>query len=512
MLAEATKPQTDTSRDALRAVASAERAVAAAAENDTALDRASAKRADLAEAAAEAAPAAIAAATTETERDLIRQIFAGIPKVLSLSQAHSEADASDDDTVDEKWKAWEAARKEVEDLACDVVDLAPETAAHALRRVMLYRQVLAFTEGAPLSAGNDDVFAEDLQVMGDGAIAALAALARQTTPDPGPWARAKAAYEAAVIEGEEANQLARAADDALQAAMPIPAVLQLGPGRWYFREEHIERDVSEPHPGNRRLTIEEAAEKLAVLREFKPRYDAESARLRVEELEKAYDAALGRQGKLAEALINTPAPTTEAALHKLQVLLFEWHGIDEPDGVSEVLTGPDPDQWCALRVMQDLMRLTGSASPLATVEPFDADAFIAAFEERPGCVMTAHGPRWQEPQAWPGLLESLEFNARFTVTDPERLTLYCDEKGYAGDERDLIMKGGVFTVDAIALMFPDQPEKVEGLRQLAAEQSAIRKANPAGSHDWGSLKDWQKDAVRAAAKRRDRVAKTGVGQ
>jgi len=395
MLAETERPTSTTATDdPLAAIAAADRAVASANRNGDALERASARRTELITSAAAAAPPAIAAATTAHERDLIRRIFDCIPKVLTLSQAHSEADASDCSTVDAKFEAWNEARREVEGLACEVIDLPPESATDALRRVMLYRHVLAFTEHAPVSAGNGDIFAEDLQVMGDGAIAALTALAAAATPPDGPWAKAKAAYDAAVIAGEAAGVAANAANDALEASMPVPAVLQIGPGRWYFLEAHIERDVREPIPGNRRLTIEEAAEKLAALREFKPRYEAESERLGVARLEKAYDAALGHQGRLAVDLINTPAPTADAILEKLRVLVFEFHGGDSEEGLSELLTGSDPDPWAAVRVMQDLMRLTGSASPLADVQPFDAQAFITTFERQPGCLMTATGPRW----------------------------------------------------------------------------------------------------------------------
>lgn len=384
-------------------ITAASRAIASARikRGGDAYRRARANRKALAAAAAEAAPAAIAAATTETERDLISRIFDSIPQVLALSDIHSLADAREAADVDEKWGAWEAAREEVEGLCRQVMALAPETAADALRRVNLYRQMLAFTEAAAAGEGNDDIFAEDMQVMGESAIAALAALAQVKPPSTDAWDAARAAYEAAARESAAARIRSDAAEDELALAAPVPEALQLGPGRWYFREEHIERDVREPHPQNRRLTVDEAAEKLAILREFLPQHEAESRRLRVEELGQEYDAALSRQGHLAEALINTPAPSAEAAAFKLQVLIYEWHGADTVDGASELLTGTDPDTWAAVRVMQDLMRLAGSASPLLQAEPFDAAAFIARLEANPGCTVTRAGPRWESDAIYP---------------------------------------------------------------------------------------------------------------
>lgn len=181
MLAE---NQTTRRTAARSAETAAHRSVSAA--NRPALDRATAHRRALAVEAAETAPAAVAAAVTDRERDLIARIFQAIPDVLSLSQAHSEADEFDKDTVDENWAVWDAARSEVETLARELIALPAVSIGAASRRVSLYRKVLTFTEGAPEGEGHDGLLDEDAQIMGNAAISALEALAGQE-PDRTEW-------------------------------------------------------------------------------------------------------------------------------------------------------------------------------------------------------------------------------------------------------------------------------------------------------------------------------------
>lgn len=190
----------------------ARRAVADA--NRPSLDRATAQRRALAVEAAETLPAAVAATATAREQDLITSIFEAIPEVLALSQVHSEADEPENDTVDEKWAAWDAARSEVETLARELVALPAESVGAASRRVSLYRKILTFTEGAPEGEGLDGLLAEDAQIMGNAAISALEALAGQV-PDRTEWdAAVKALRDAEWClqrAGREEDSHARAA-------------------------------------------------------------------------------------------------------------------------------------------------------------------------------------------------------------------------------------------------------------------------------------------------------------
>lgn len=211
MLAEAqTNAAATCSADTATTVA--RRAVAAATRSS--LDRATAQRRALAVEAAEALPVAIAAVATDRERDLITRIFEAIPDVLSLSQAHSEADEFDKDTVDEKWAAWDAARSDVETLARELVALPAESVGAASRRVSLYRKILTFTEGAPEGEGLDGLLDEDAKIMGSAAISALEALAGQE-PDRTEWDAAVKALRDAEwrlqCAGREEDSHARAA-------------------------------------------------------------------------------------------------------------------------------------------------------------------------------------------------------------------------------------------------------------------------------------------------------------
>ncbi|MFZ2770024.1 MAG: hypothetical protein WAZ50_02785, partial [Minisyncoccia bacterium] len=292
---------------------------------------------------------------------------------------------------------WMRADAAVRTLSSALLDLPPCSAADTLRRIRLSARVRYLTDGAVTDGVDPDEMAEE--DVREVATAALRALKQAAVPAPAPeWEAAKAAYITARADADMANARAQAALAQLEESHPVPDILCLSDGRRYFLESHIERDVREPFRGNRRLSLDEAAEKLAALRQFTPLYEAESERLGVERLEGEYAAALSRQGQLANALINTPAPTAEAVLEKLQVMTYEFHGVETADDVSELLTGDDPDAWVIARVMQDLMRLTGSASPLADAQPFDADAYIAAFESNPAHRMTAFGPTYLELQ------------------------------------------------------------------------------------------------------------------
>ena len=504
MLAETDHP----AKSVAAAVMSASKAVAAAGPAETAEDRARARRAVLKTEAQAAAHSAIAAATTEHERHLIGRIFDAIPSVIALSQAHSEADASNAPSLDRDRDLWEEGRAQVEALAVEVTELPTESAADALRRVMLYRQVIAWTEGAPLNHGFEGVFEEDMQIMGVAAIGALATLADRPVGDLAAWDAAKIAYEEAVSRSDAANAASKAAHDEVEK-LPFPGALLLSEGRCYFREEHIERDISNPIKGNERLTITQAAEKLAVLREFMPKREALIAELRVEDLEHAYDAALVEQGRLAEDLINTPAPNTAAALYKMQVLLYEWHGIQTPDSVAEALSGTDPDPWGVVRVLQDLLRITGSTADIKDIQPFDSEAFIAAFEQIPGCQMTERGPRYEQPAAWPGLMSSADFDRHFVLKDEAKIRAYMTAVG-CGEDGDRIQQyvrtGIIVSAHNLPMVYPDDPEKVAELQALADEQARLRKSRPSGADQWDALTEWQKEAVRQTAKLRSTTA------
>lgn len=342
---------------------SAHRAVATAArphpepDNLGASLRAQETRRALAAEAAEAGPLAIAAATTDLERSIIQRIFAAIPEVLALSDAHSDADAFDKPSVGEAYAAWDAAYDAVNDLAGELVDLPPETAADAMRRIRLFRQIQVFIEGMPptdnLAVGLHE---QDFEVMGKAAIAALKALAERV-PDSRDWQSALAGYETACAEALVANAKAAAAEAELERTMSVPETLRLGPGRWYFSAEAINRDVVAPHGDNDRLTAEQAAEKLVTLSGFLPRYEHERERLQIEALESAYDAALVRRRASVEAIINTPAPTQAAALSKVHLLLSEWHGADDAEMRAEMIAGSDAEAWAMARIMEDAIRL-----------------------------------------------------------------------------------------------------------------------------------------------------------
>lgn len=330
------------------------------------------------------------------------------------------------------------------------------------------------------------------------------------------WLEALTGYQAAVAEVKTIKAAVDAARSGMDAAAPIPAILQLGPGRWYFREEHIQRDVRQPHPGNKTLTIEEAAAKLTALREFLPVYEAANASHRVEELEAEYDESSERVLHAAEGLINTPAPDAAAAALKLTVVLKEWLGITEAADGDEALTDENPEPWAMVRVAQDLLRLTGGASPLMESQPFDAVGFISTFEALPGHSITPPGldrgvtsrggPQFDHPEAWPGLMDEPTYNAHFTVKDEAVISQWCDAVGASDKNRELYLQGGIFTPDTLAEMYPNEPERIAKLRELEADQTRIRKQKPAGHHLWNDLTEWQQEAVRRAAKVRARKA------
>lgn len=369
MLAETEHPATSVAD----AISSASKAVAAATPAETAEDRASARRAVLKTEAQAAAPSAIAAATTEHERDLIGRIFNAIPSVIALSQAHSEADASNAPSLDSDRNRWEEARTKVEAMAVEVTALPPECAADALRRVLLYRQVIAWTEGAPLSQGFEGVFEEDMQVMGGAAIKALERLAAPP-PDRTTWNAALARFHEAKSAYEDISAQWDALDDAITARAPAwnrrPRECDGKPLLRWSSLQNFETD-RDRLPHMREKVVDWATSEAEALEEL-------------HQVGTAIDSVYDQFCDAERALIQTPAPDLAAVVFKQQRFGIETD--DEKQGYADLAYAAArrdasyvAESW-PLWIHEDILRLAGVNDPLLTTDHFKPRDWKRRFE------------------------------------------------------------------------------------------------------------------------------------
>lgn len=411
---------------------------------------------------------------------------------------------------------WYAAYSEISDMIDSILDLPITSAADLHAKVQAFKSLKG-------TDWDDDERARYAALAalerGNAQLAAAEAVAVVRTDLLAPWLSAKAEHAEAALAAKSAEAALDRAYDAREVEAPVPEALALGPGRWYLSEQNITRDIHSPMSGDPKLTVEEAAEKLAALRAFRPIYDATTKRLRIDDLERENDDRAGALALAAEALLNTPAPDAGAALEKLMILMSQWHGIgEEGDDAPAALTGSDPWPWGVVRVAQDLMRLTGSASPMLAAEPFDAEGFIQKFTAIPGHLIDESGRvSFMSPDAWPGRIAEHEFNALFTLNG-ERLATYRaaerqqpdygTQPGWTEEDEARVnaYTSVIVSADTVHWAYPDDPAKVAELRDIAARQAEIRKSPPAGAHLWKALTDWQKEAVRETAKRLARRA------
>lgn len=389
-IAEGLRPPEGVDPNDLQAVTAAVRAMDRAEgrpDNAGALQKGTAKRAALAAAAAAAAPAAIAAATTDHERDLITRIFDAVPGVLSASQAHSIADATNADDELALHDVWDAARAALEGLTLDLMELRPESPADAVRRILLFRQIMTFTEGAPGGGSLENLFEEDVRHI---AVAAVQALERLAAPvaDRAAWDAALSAYRAA----EARLAITRATSTDLDAQIDATAP------EWLFKPRHVDgkpiliadtlkrfdfvtkASVFGPaeHPG----LIDHRAEFIDWLA---ANAEAMAARDAADLL---YDEQYDALCDVERTLIETPAPDLEAVALKQAMLARELdddkRGYDDPIYFAVARDMSFVSQSWPAHIFTDLQRLAGR--PIPDFEPFQPRLWLNRLKETGGDV------------------------------------------------------------------------------------------------------------------------------
>ncbi len=146
------------------------------------------RRQDLRAQAADRLAAAVAGAANPEEANLIKDIFDHIPRLLDLSDSHSESEG------DATWSRWQTIRNAAEGKARKILAMQPASAGDAARRIALYREILAYTEGSLPGAGLNDLLDDDVSTICTAAVTALEQLAGR---GDGDWDESLRAYEAA---------------------------------------------------------------------------------------------------------------------------------------------------------------------------------------------------------------------------------------------------------------------------------------------------------------------------
>lgn len=121
-------------------------------------------------------PSARSAARSEKERQLLTEIFDSIPKVLTLSEAHSVLeDAGRESDLAER--RWVRALAQVQAKLNQLINLPVESAGDAHRRLTIWREVYGMIELPEAKKTLNDLDREDLHVVADAALKAIRSLA-----------------------------------------------------------------------------------------------------------------------------------------------------------------------------------------------------------------------------------------------------------------------------------------------------------------------------------------------
>lgn len=444
-----------------------------------------------------------------------------------LGEKHSQAEVrygSADSRTQTSHEKWSAARKVLGAAATDISVTPVQTAADALIRGEAFANGI---DGAGDLRANDGLpeFEEDCNTLALSYRAALRGFAARDELSPAFELHLKARDDAEAAYREASAEYERRQAEVKRRA-PVPPELVIKPGAdlWWRTEKAL---IGATQPGRNiypRLTLEEALAKLPILRAFLPVYDAAISELDPDGAVELIDAALDARASATVALMDCPTTSMRGLVMKFSAFMNEWtcerigDQSDNPDTIRRMLTESEPYPWGVARLYQDARRILDAEDRLARVAPFDAAGFIERFTAIPGHEITDQGRvQFLDTDAWPGKMSNTDFDALFTVQG-ERLDTY--REGYRNDpafepnpewtpedeERWQSYSTVILSAEHIHFAYPDDPAKVAELRQIAARQAAIRKSKPVGFHLWEALTDWEKEAVRAEAKRQAREA------
>lgn len=332
------------------------------------------------------------------------------------------------------------------------------------------------------------------------------------------------AYDQADAAYHEASAEHRRREDDLERRAPVPLELQInGLKNVWWRSERML--IAATQPGRKAypdLTLDQALEKVTILRDFLPVYEAVSAEINLDAAIDAIDAALDERAAAATKIMDYPTTSLAGLSRKLRVFISEWGAdqigdhADNPETIQRKLTATDPTPWGIARVYQDVRRILDGDDLIAGIEPFDAQGFIDRFQAIPGHEINNDGRvQFCDPEAWPGKMSNADFDALFTVRG-DRLAIYRDgiksdpsfepnpEWTQEDEDRQSSYTAAIISSELIHHAYPDDPTKVAELRKIAARQKVIRNSKPVGYHLWEELSDWQKAAVRTLAQRQAR--------
>jgi len=231
----------------------------------------------------------------------------------------------------------------------------------------------------------------DEQYVASAALDCLTLAARHDYQARDEWDAAVAAYHAALQTHRETEaDFDRRYAEAI-ALSPTPDILKASNGE-YLTESMIEED--------RRLSFARKVEMINVFREWRPSRDAAVK-------------ALGCDGDPCEATFNTvfeafeaimamTPPDLSGLLLQLRLLIERLHleytheaAVDVPTA-QRLLDEPLNDAGGLFAIYRNALGLAGIDDPVRHVRPFDAAAWVAAFEALPGHEVTGRGPAFIE--------------------------------------------------------------------------------------------------------------------
>jgi hypothetical protein len=417
---------------------------------------------------------------------------------MAAAQAEKAADEAHQRALDHR-----------QNLARTVLSAPATRPADIIRKIDRYAQAFDAKSAEHLD------FEGDVRAAFVEALDALDEMASAETSGPdadilAAWAELVAVREACIAEAAKCSAAFDKAYEVMEAELPTPEALKTSDPDCYLIEADI---VADPN-----LTFDQKSDLVPISRAYRKARDEAYDRYQIETLSDASDEAYSALNEATLALLNARAPDTHALLLKARLLLEETNretqgdGPDNPETIARLLSVED-QQWRGgplVRIYFDLLRLTGTASPVLDVAPFDAKGWADAFEALPGHQIGGRGPIYYQPEAWGSTLTEADFR----VTDPTAIAAYkawvkaklggalwAEELRKSPSYETLPFQ--IAQVEAIEIAFDHDHAERNRLLALWEEWIAICTQPPIGRRLWAGLTDWQQTLVKAEGRARE---------
>lgn len=220
----------------------------------------------------------------------------------------------------------------------------------------------------------------------------LAAAGVRFEPAPAPdrtaWDEAVSNHRLAVAAYEDATDVADQVCQAIDAACPVEIMTTDGKP-WDGGRRHPRWNTVEALDAAEGLSAQARAALRPILAAWILRRERLQDEAGVDRLDELVDATFNAQADAFDRLMTTPAPDLDALIHKMEQFSVatddDRRGYTDLGYVAHQLNSYLPHR-VPIHLYRDALRLADRESPILDLEPFDAEAWINAYEAAGGAV------------------------------------------------------------------------------------------------------------------------------